>query len=94
MQKSKIAYFAVSYWTVLGATFASLYPDHVGKMVLDGVVDAVDYYNLGWRANLYDADEAVDSFSNTASRVGLRIVPSGAHLFETSPAACMGSWPT
>ncbi|GIJ86595.1 hypothetical protein Asppvi_005485 [Aspergillus pseudoviridinutans] len=52
-----------NYGTVLGATFASLYPDHVGKMVLDGVVDAADYYDLGWRTNLYDVDKALDSFS-------------------------------
>ncbi|GIK05483.1 hypothetical protein Aspvir_009595 [Aspergillus viridinutans] len=63
VNESKISYLAVSYGTVLGATFASLYPDHVGRMVLDGVVDAADYYDLGWRTNLYDADKALDSFS-------------------------------
>lgn len=62
VEEAKISYFAVSYGTVLGATFASLYPDHVGKMVLDGVVDASDYYNLGWSSNLYDTSKALDSF--------------------------------
>jgi len=28
----------------LGATFASMYPNRVGRLVLDGVVDAEDYY--------------------------------------------------
>lgn len=62
VEEAKISYFAVSYGTVLGATFASLYPDHVGKMVLDGVVDASDYYNLDWSSNLYDTSKSLDSF--------------------------------
>ena len=32
-------YLGYSYGTLLGATFADLYPDHTGRMVLDGAVD-------------------------------------------------------
>ncbi|KAK3937379.1 Alpha/Beta hydrolase protein [Diplogelasinospora grovesii] len=52
-------YYGISYGTVLGATFASLFPDHVGRVILDGVVDAEDYYTNGWRSNLFDADQAI-----------------------------------
>lgn len=44
---AKIWYWGQSYGTVLGATFASLFPDRVGRMILDGVVDADDYYEGG-----------------------------------------------
>jgi len=35
----QINYFGASYGTYLGATYANLFPDRVGRMVLDGAVD-------------------------------------------------------
>lgn len=35
----RLAYFGASYGTYLGATYADLFPDRVGRMVLDGAVD-------------------------------------------------------
>lgn len=32
--------YGISYGTVIGATFASMFPDRVGRMILDGVVNA------------------------------------------------------
>ncbi|KAJ5620630.1 hypothetical protein N7510_004614 [Penicillium lagena] len=63
--EAKLFYYGVSYGTALGATFAHLYPDHVERMVLDGVIDAADYYALGWKSNLYDTDAVLDSFFKT-----------------------------
>ncbi|MFT4286544.1 alpha/beta fold hydrolase [Nocardioides sp.] len=34
-----LSYFGASYGTKLGATYADLFPDRVGRMVLDGAVD-------------------------------------------------------
>ncbi|KAL4742900.1 hypothetical protein BDV11DRAFT_202345 [Aspergillus similis] len=65
-EPAKLWYYGVSYGTVLGATFAHLFAGRVERMVLDGVVDAEDYYSLGWRSNLYDADKALDSFESCA----------------------------
>ena len=42
-RKAKLQYFGISYGTLLGNYFASMFPDRVGRMVLDGVVDADDY---------------------------------------------------
>lgn len=37
--ESELAYFGASYGTKLGATYADLFPDRVGRLVLDGAVD-------------------------------------------------------
>lgn len=39
----RLQYVGYSYGTILGNYFASLFPERVGRLVLDGVVDAVDY---------------------------------------------------
>ena len=39
----RILYWGFSYGTILGNTFASMYPGRVGRMILDGVADANDY---------------------------------------------------
>lgn len=68
---SQLWYYGVSYGTVLGATFASLFPDYVGRLILDGVLDAEDYYNNGWKTNLFDADQAVLNFSLSCYQSGV-----------------------
>jgi pimeloyl-ACP methyl ester carboxylesterase len=37
--EQRLTYFGASYGTKLGATFAELFPDRVGRFVLDGAVD-------------------------------------------------------
>lgn len=44
-----LQYWGFSYGTLLGQTFASMYPHLVGRMVLDGVVDSPRHYNGRWR---------------------------------------------
>ena len=39
--RRKLDYFGASYGTKLGATYAELFPDSVGRFVLDGAVDLV-----------------------------------------------------
>lgn len=47
--------------TLLGATFASMFPDRVGRMVLDGVVDADAYVSPIWGESIRDADRILAS---------------------------------
>lgn len=39
LNDSKLNYIGFSYGTFLGSTYASLFPDNVGRMVLDGALD-------------------------------------------------------
>ncbi|KAG5657405.1 hypothetical protein KAF25_005969 [Fusarium avenaceum] len=67
---TKLWAYGVSYGTVIGATFASMFPDRVGRMVLDGIVDAELYYRNAYTANVNQADEAMDKFSTLCHSAG------------------------
>lgn len=47
--RGTLVYWGFSYGSVLGATFAAMFPEYVGRMVLDGVVDSDEWYfeNVG-----------------------------------------------
>lgn len=59
----RLQYIGYSYGTVLGNYFASMFPGRVGRLLLDGVVNAKDYSSgPGWLTNLKDTDELADAF--------------------------------
>ena len=58
--KEKLQYWGFSYGTIIGQTFASMYPDRIDRMVLDGVVNVTDYYTGGWKTDLLD-DETINA---------------------------------
>lgn len=60
--KGKLIYWGFSYGTLLGATFAAMFPDRVGRVVLDGVVDADHYVAPVWMDSIQDADAIFNSF--------------------------------
>ncbi|KAH9904770.1 TAP-like protein-domain-containing protein [Xylariomycetidae sp. FL2044] len=68
--KGKLVYWGFSYGTLLGATFASMFPDRVGRVILDGVVDADHYVNPSWMDSIQDADEIWDSFFTSCAEAG------------------------
>ncbi|RPA80703.1 alpha/beta-hydrolase [Ascobolus immersus RN42] len=59
-----LQYWGMSYGTLLGQYFATLFPDRIGRLVLDGVVN-VDAWTLtdGITTWVTDTDKALDSFS-------------------------------
>ncbi|KAH7394211.1 TAP-like protein-domain-containing protein [Phaeosphaeria sp. MPI-PUGE-AT-0046c] len=61
-KQAKLNYYGVSYGTVLGATFASLFPTRLGRFVLDGVQDAQEYYSGSWENNLQSTDDVFNEF--------------------------------
>ncbi|XRM42152.1 hypothetical protein ABZX51_005381 [Aspergillus tubingensis] len=69
-QNAKLQYWGYSYGTLLGITYASLFPDQVHRMVLDGVVDALGWYSGHLSTSFRDADLVVDSFLRYCHRAG------------------------
>ena len=67
---AKLWCYGISYGTVIGTTFASMFPTRVGRMILDGVLDADQYYNNEWRDNVDQMDEAMEMFSALCHSAG------------------------
>ncbi|KAF4574316.1 hypothetical protein EYR36_005649 [Pleurotus pulmonarius] len=84
--EEKIRYWGFSYGTVLGATFAALFPDRIERLVLDGtlrVVDAENYFATLYSNNLLDTDKALQSFFDSCFEGGPDLCP----FYESSPQA-------
>ncbi|KAF1921698.1 TAP-like protein-domain-containing protein [Ampelomyces quisqualis] len=90
--KSKLWYYGLSYGTVLGTTFASLFPSRVlspnffpvGRIAVDGVVDAEDYYQGKWIANVAESDESFRYFFQVCYAAG---EGGNCSFWADSPAA-------
>ncbi|KAI5122028.1 hypothetical protein M0805_008019 [Coniferiporia weirii] len=80
--QEKLQYWGFSYGTVLGATFAALFPDNVGRVVIDGVVDSENYFADLWSNNLRDTDAALLDIFQSCVEAG----PAKCALFENSTA--------
>jgi pimeloyl-ACP methyl ester carboxylesterase len=59
--EEKLTYVGLSYGTYLGQTYANMFPDRVRAMLLNGVVDAIEYSK--------SAEARVANFSSTADAV-------------------------
>lgn len=79
---AKLWGYGVSYGTVIGSTFASMFPDRVGRLVLDGVLDADQYYSNYWTDNVDQMDETIDTFSTFCHSAG----PENCPFWGPSPS--------
>ncbi|KAI1141184.1 alpha/beta-hydrolase [Hypoxylon sp. FL0543] len=66
----RIQYWGLSYGTVLGNYFASMFPGRVGRMVLEGVVDIHDWNAGEWAKNLQDTLKVYDIFWTSCFEAG------------------------
>ncbi|PVI02455.1 alpha/beta-hydrolase [Periconia macrospinosa] len=71
----KLQYWGFSYGTYLGSTFASMYPDRVGRLVLDGVVNVWDYDNSLGQGSLHDTEKGLMSFYTYCLAAGPEACP-------------------
>lgn len=60
--KDKLVYWGFSYGTMLGSTFASMFPGSVGRLILDGNVDSDMYFDDTFKYAISDTDKVLDSF--------------------------------
>jgi pimeloyl-ACP methyl ester carboxylesterase len=72
-----------SYGTTLGATFATLFPDRVGRMILDGIASGEDYYGGKRDTWLPDADNVFKQFFRQCHAAE----SSGCAFWGVSPSA-------
>ncbi|KAH7316883.1 Alpha/Beta hydrolase protein, partial [Stachybotrys elegans] len=80
--EAKLWCYGISYGTVIGTTFASMFPGRIGRMVLDGVVDADQYYDNTWRDNIDQVDEAMGQFATLCHSAG----PEACSFWGPTPA--------
>ncbi|KAF8738369.1 MEROPS serine peptidase family S33, partial [Rhizoctonia solani] len=75
-----VDYWGLSYGTVVGIYFVNMFPDRVGRVVLDGVVDPEYWANRPahemWRIKTESTDEALTGFLTACAAAG----PSGCAL--------------
>jgi pimeloyl-ACP methyl ester carboxylesterase len=67
---AKLWCYGISYGTVIGSTFASMFPTRIERMILDGVLNADQYYNNYWTDNVDQMDEAMETFSTFCHYAG------------------------
>ncbi|TFK97416.1 Alpha/Beta hydrolase protein [Pterulicium gracile] len=78
----KIQYYGVSYGTVLGATFATLFPDRVERMIIDAVSDIPGYYSNDWSQNVLDTDRTLLYVFEACNAAGARTCPFAESSIE------------
>ncbi|TLS24927.1 hypothetical protein PpBr36_09125, partial [Pyricularia pennisetigena] len=81
-QDAKLWCYAGSYGTVVGTTFAAMFPDRIGRMILDGVVDGEQYYDNNWWDTIDQADETMQRFSTLCHAAG----PEACAFWGQTPA--------
>ncbi|KAG6861429.1 hypothetical protein C0995_000269 [Termitomyces sp. Mi166 len=77
--REKLSYWGFSYGSVLGATFASMFPrfrqNNIERLVIDGVVDIENYYQTRWSTNLIDTSKTMNYFFTSCHAAGPEICP-------------------
>lgn len=81
MGEDKLQYWGFSYGTVLGGTFAAMYPDKVGRLVSDGNVDYQEWFNNLHINAVRDADAIMSAFYQLCYEAG----PSKCAFHGPSP---------
>lgn len=57
-----LRFWGTSYGTLLGQTFAAMFPSRIDRMFLDSVVDPHDYMTGIWTTYFLDAEKSLENF--------------------------------
>jgi pimeloyl-ACP methyl ester carboxylesterase len=79
-----------SYGTTLGATFATLFPDRVGRMILDGVNSGEDYFSGKDDSWLLNAEDVFKQFFRRCHAAESR----GCAFWGVSPSSIQNRFET
>jgi pimeloyl-ACP methyl ester carboxylesterase len=69
-EKATIWFYGVSYGTILGQTLATMFPDRLGKIILDGTVNAAEYYRNSVYSSLDSTDKSFRFFFKLCHEAG------------------------
>ncbi|KAK1235214.1 hypothetical protein PQX77_001569 [Marasmius sp. AFHP31] len=81
--QEKLQYWGFSYGSVLGYTFAAMFPEKVERLIIDGVVEIEDYYRMRWINIAEDADKTLQWFFQSCKDAG----PQSCAFYEDSAEA-------
>ncbi|KAJ7250172.1 Alpha/Beta hydrolase protein [Mycena haematopus] len=79
----KVQYYGVSYGSILGAVFAAILPDKVGRILIDGVLDADAWLSTNLTIEATDTDKVLQSFFDGCAAAG----PDLCAFYEPKAAA-------
>ncbi|KAJ6459651.1 hypothetical protein C8R45DRAFT_1030624 [Mycena sanguinolenta] len=66
----KLQYYGVSYGSILGATFAAMFPDKVERIIIDGVLDPEAWFSANLTIEATDTDKALQTFFDGCAAAG------------------------
>ncbi|KAG8721708.1 hypothetical protein FRC09_007499 [Ceratobasidium sp. 395] len=82
-----VDYWGLSYGTIIGIYFVNMFPDRVGRVVIDGVLDPVYWANKPayemWGVKTESTDEAFTGFVSACAAAG----PAGCALAQKGSTA-------
>ncbi|KAF2740823.1 putative hydrolases or acyltransferase [Polyplosphaeria fusca] len=70
-----LRFWGRSYSTILGQTFATMFPDRVGRILLDSVLRIDDYYSGQWTTAVRGTELALDNYFRECVAAGPEICP-------------------
>lgn len=76
--KKGLRFWGISYGTALGQTFAQMFPERVDRMLLDAVVDVIDYSSGALHNVFKDQDKLIGRFFDLCSEAGPETCPFAA----------------
>ncbi|KAL1836443.1 hypothetical protein VTJ49DRAFT_5143 [Mycothermus thermophilus] len=69
--QKRLYYWGFSYGTVLGQTFATMYPERVERVIIDGVANQVDWYTQQLDAEMMtDTERVLEGFAEECVKAG------------------------
>ncbi|KIM37584.1 hypothetical protein M413DRAFT_448385 [Hebeloma cylindrosporum] len=80
---TKLRYWGISYGSILGATFAAMFPEKVERLIIDGVFDMEGYYAADWSNEVIDTDKVLKAFFVECHKAG----PTACAFYASSPTA-------
>ncbi|KAL0575350.1 hypothetical protein V5O48_006629 [Marasmius crinis-equi] len=75
MGQEKVQFWGLSYGTVIGTIFATMFPDRVGRFVVDGCLDMDGYLGNDLKSQMVDADTAMQMFYDDCFAAGPESCP-------------------